>query len=76
MSYCRLKEYNKAIEVLRSIEIDQVGKSKDGMFEFVSGYSFLGLNKLDLACKYLRASQKLGYVTATRLLETINCQTK
>ena len=53
MSYCRLKEYNKAIEVLRSIEIDQVGKSKDGMFEFVSGYSFLGLNKLDLACKYL-----------------------
>jgi hypothetical protein len=46
------------------------------MFEFVGGYIFLGLKNLDLACKYLRASSKMGNISAANLLKTINCQTK
>ena len=76
MSYCQLKKYNKAMEVLRSIEEEQRVKSQDGKFEFISGYTFIGLNKLDLACKYLRASKEMGNTSAAKLLKTINCQTK
>ena len=74
LSYCQLGEFNKALEILKDIEKKEISKSKDGMFEFIGGYCFLGLKKLDLACKYLRASSKMGYVTAENLLKTINCQ--
>tara|TARA_B110000027_G_scaffold9808_1_gene8599 strand:- start:1881 stop:4163 length:2283 start_codon:yes stop_codon:yes gene_type:complete len=74
MSYCQLKEYNLALETLKLIEKNKIIKSKDGLFEFIAGYSFSGLNKLTLACKYLRQSKKMGYIPASKLLETINCQ--
>ena len=76
LSYCQLKEFNKALETLKIIEKKGISKSKDGMFEFVGGYSFLGLKKLGLACKYLKASSKMGNISAANLLKTINCQTK
>ena len=46
------------------------------MFEFIGGYSFLSLKKIDLACKYLKVSSKMGNIPAAKLLKTINCQTK
>ena len=76
LSYCQLEEYNKALAALKIIETKGISNSKDGMFEFVGGYSFLGLKNLDLACKYLRASSKMGNISAANLLKTINCQTK
>lgn len=76
LSYCQLKEFNKALNILKIIEKKGISKSKDGMFEFLGGYSFWGLNKFDLACKYLKVSSKMGNISAANLLKTINCQTK
>ena len=75
MSYCQLEEYDKALEKLKIIENSNI-KSKDGLFEFIAGYSYLGLEKLDESCNYLRASKKMGNISAAKLLKTINCQSK
>ena len=71
--YNELEDYSSAVKYLKVIENRGI-KSKDGQFEFVAGYSFIGLGKLDLACKYLKESKKLGYNPATDLLKKMNCQ--
>ena len=73
LSYNQLKDYSSAVEYLKVIENRGI-KSKTGLFEFVAGYSFIGLEKLDLACKYLKESKRLGYNPATYLLKRTNCQ--
>ena len=74
LTYCYMKEFQKAVEVLKEIESLDI-KSNDGFFEFIGGFAFYELGQKDLGCKYIRASNNLGYKAALNFLKKISCKT-